>query len=66
MKSMGKRTLLSFATHEEAYEFDLLEAKKTTPSRRMEILAHLIELQKTLPKGFIKPDDNVATIKRKA
>ena len=62
---MGKRTLISFASHEAAYQFDLREAKKTTPSKRMEILAHLIELQKKLPKHVVKADeDDVPTIKR--
>ncbi len=62
---MGKRTLKSFASHEEANEFDLREARKTTPSKRMEILAHLIELQKKLPKHIVEAEENdVPTIKR--
>ena len=61
---MGKRTIKSFATHEEAHQFDLVEAKKATPSKRMEILAHLIEHQKKLPKHSVEAHDDVPTIKR--
>jgi len=65
MKLMGKRTLISFATHEEALQFDLWEARNTTPTKRMEILANLIELQKKLPKQIVRTDtDNVPTIRR--
>ena len=56
--------MISFATHEEAHQFDLVEAKKTTSSKRMEILAHLIELQKKLPKHSVETNDDVPTIKR--
>ena len=52
---MGRRTLISFASHEEAHRFDLEEAKKTTPSERMEILAHLIELQKNYLYILLEP-----------
>ena len=53
---MGKRTLISFMTHEDAEQFDLMEFRSTTPLKRLEILAHLIELQKELPKHSIFPD----------
>ena len=54
---MGKRTLISFVTHADAEQFDLMEYRSTSPLKRLEILARLIELQKELPKHSIFQED---------
>jgi len=55
---MSKRTLMALKTHEEAEQFDLTESAKATPLKRLEILVHLTDLQKKLPKQNIVTDEN--------
>lgn len=59
---MGRRTIKSFNSWEEAEMDDLEERRKTTPEQRIDILLELIALAEQLPKQQMEEEDTTVNV----